>query len=89
MSDDARKSESSRNRSAEAHKVEELVLIADRIVRESGNPEGLDAALWVDTWLATPHPALGGLSPSQLLDTVDGFDAVRRLLEQQQSGAYA
>lgn len=67
----------------------ELVGEADRIVRESGNPEGFDAATWVPRWLNAPHPALGGQRPGDLMDTEDGRALVYRLLIQQQTGAYA
>ena len=72
--------------------IAELVDIAARIVRESGTPGAsgeFDASSWVDEWVHTPHPALGGQCPMQLLGTAEGRDAVRSLLERQQSGAYS
>lgn len=66
-----------------------LVGEAERMVGESGNPEGFDAAAWVPTWLNAPHPALGGQRPGELMDTEDGRALVYRLLTQQQTGAYA
>jgi hypothetical protein len=70
----------------------ELAQIAARIVRESGPPgaaEEFDARRWISEWVRAPHPALGGKTPLQVLHTSDGVEQVRRLLEQQQSGAYA
>jgi putative toxin-antitoxin system antitoxin component (TIGR02293 family) len=66
-----------------------LIGQADRIVRESGNPEGFDAARWVAAWLDTPVPALGGQRPATLMDTVDGRELVSGIVAQMQSGAYA
>lgn len=65
-----------------------LVELADRIVRESGDSENFDAAAWVADWLDVPHPALGGKSPRDFLDTEDGFTRLSKLLLQQQSSTY-
>lgn len=69
--------------------VARLVALADTIVRESGDPTGFDAAKWIGEWLQQPHPALGGRSPGELLDTTDGRCLVADLLARQQSAAYA
>jgi putative toxin-antitoxin system antitoxin component (TIGR02293 family) len=66
-----------------------LVGQADNLVRESGDIANFDAATWVAAWLNEPHPALGGRSPGDLMDTEDGRALVSNLLAQQQSGAYA
>jgi putative toxin-antitoxin system antitoxin component (TIGR02293 family) len=66
-----------------------LVGQAESIVRESGVTEGFSAAEWIAAWLQRPHPALGGKSPGELMDTADGRDLVTDLLARQQSGAYA
>lgn len=42
------------------------------MVRESGNPEGFDAASWLSAWMTTPVPALGGARPLDLMDTMTG-----------------
>jgi uncharacterized protein (DUF2384 family) len=59
------------------------------LVRESGNPEGFDAAQWTATWLQRPNPALGGRTPGDYMDTADGRELVASLVAQMQGGAYA
>lgn len=60
-----------------------------RIVGESGNPEGFDAAHWVAEWLDAPLGALGGRRPADLMDTADGRTLVTSLVGQMQAGTYA
>jgi len=69
--------------------VVRLIGQVDTMVQESGDPAGFDAARWVAEWLQLPHPALGGRTPGELLDTSDGRGLVADLLAQQQSSAYA
>jgi len=69
--------------------VARLIGQADTLVQESGDPLGFDAPRWTAEWLQHPHPALGGRTPGELLDTSDGRALVDDLLAQQQSGAYA
>jgi putative toxin-antitoxin system antitoxin component (TIGR02293 family) len=69
--------------------VARLVGQAEQMVRESGNPEGFDAARWVAAWLETPLGALGGNRPAALMDTAEGRRLVSDLLAQLQSAAYA
>jgi putative toxin-antitoxin system antitoxin component (TIGR02293 family) len=69
--------------------VARLIGQADHMVQESGDPTGFDAPRWTAEWLEHPHPALGGRTPGELLDTADGRALVSDLLAQQQSGAYA
>ena len=69
--------------------VVRLIGRADTMVQESGDPVGFDAPRWTAEWLQHPHPALGGRTPGELLDTADGRALVTDLLAQQQSGAYA
>lgn len=69
--------------------VARLVGQAEQMVRESGEPEGFDAARWVADWLETPLGALGGSPPAALMDTAEGRRLVSDLLAQMQSGAYA
>lgn len=69
--------------------VVRLIGQVDTMVQESGEPAGFDAAKWVADWLQRPHPALGGRTPGELLDTADGRGLVADLLAQQQSSAYA
>ena len=42
------------------------------LIRESGNPEGFDAAAWMSRWLNDPIAALGGARPIDLIDTMEG-----------------
>lgn len=66
-----------------------LVGQVDHMVRESGDPEGFNAARWVAAWLERPLPALGGASPGELMDTAEGREIVSGLVSQMQSGTYA
>lgn len=59
------------------------------ILEESGDPKGFDARAWLSTWLREPLPALGGLRPLDLLDTMEGQALVSDALARIQSGAYA
>lgn len=69
--------------------IARLVGQVDQIVRESGSPEGFDAARWTAAWLDRPHPALGDVRPGTLMDTAEGRGIVSDLVAQMQSGAYA
>ncbi len=66
-----------------------LVGQVQRMVQESGQPEGFDAALWLADWIDHPLPALAGMKPAQLMDTAEGQGLVANLLSRIQSGAYA
>jgi len=66
-----------------------LVGQVQKIVLESGNPEGFDAARWTADWLEQPNDALGGRPPGEFMDTADGRALVSGLVAQMQSGAYA
>ena len=66
-----------------------LVGQVQRMVEESGQPDGFDAAAWVARWLERPVPALGGMKPAELMDTAEGQGIVSNLLSRTQSGAYA
>jgi uncharacterized protein (DUF2384 family) len=67
----------------------ELVLTARRLAAESGDSAGFDAAAWVDCWLKTPVPALGGRCPQALAETAEGAALLLTLLHQMQTSAYA
>jgi putative toxin-antitoxin system antitoxin component (TIGR02293 family) len=69
--------------------VARLVGLVSRMVEESGDCEGFDAAEWVGRWLRRPHRALGGKRPSDYLDTMDGQSFLFMLLQRQQSGAFS
>ncbi len=66
-----------------------LVGQVQRMVEESGQPEGFDAAAWVARWIDRPVPALGGLKPAELLDTAEGQAIVANVLSRAQTGAYS
>ncbi|MGI4765347.1 MAG: antitoxin Xre/MbcA/ParS toxin-binding domain-containing protein [Janthinobacterium lividum] len=59
------------------------------IVEESGDPDGFDAAAWLWNWLKEPLPALGGVRPLDMLDTIEGQGLVSATLARIQAGAYA
>jgi putative toxin-antitoxin system antitoxin component (TIGR02293 family) len=69
--------------------VETLIGQVETMVRESGDPEGFDAARWVSNWLRQPIPALGGEAPAAYMDTAEGQKLVASLLAMSQSGSYA
>ncbi|EMD9440479.1 DUF2384 domain-containing protein [Burkholderia cepacia] len=65
-----------------------LVGLVQRMVDESGVPEGFEARKWLCTWLHEEVPSLGWKTPVLYLDTADGEDLVIRTLLSMQSGAY-
>jgi uncharacterized protein (DUF2384 family) len=69
--------------------VKMLIAQVQTMVEESGNPNGFDAARWVQEWLQKPLPALGGKRPVEYMSTQEGRELVGRLLAMAQSGAYA
>ena len=69
--------------------IARLVCQVKKIMEESGNPQGFDATAWMSHWLNEPLPALGGVRPLDLLDTMEGQARVSNTLAQIQSGAYA
>lgn len=69
--------------------IEYLIGQVENMIKESGDPEGFDAAKWVSNWLNSPLPALGGQTPASYMDTVEGQKLVSNLLATAQSGAYA
>jgi len=66
-----------------------LVGQLEAMIEESGDPEDFDAPEWLSTWLLEPLPALGGVKPIDLLDTMEGQAMVAQALAQIQSGAFA
>lgn len=60
-----------------------------RMVEESGDPTGFDAADWLSRWLSEPVPALGGSRPLEWMDTMEGQRVVRAILARMQTGAYS
>ena len=69
--------------------IARLVGQVEAMVKESGDPEGFNAAEWLSRWLREPLPALGGQMPIKLLDTMAGQALVSQALSRIQSGAYA
>ncbi len=69
--------------------VARLVGQVQAIVEESGDPEGFDAAAWLSRWLNEPLPALGGVRPLDMLDTIEGQGLVSASLARIQGAAYA
>ncbi|HEY1750250.1 MAG TPA: antitoxin Xre/MbcA/ParS toxin-binding domain-containing protein [Caulobacteraceae bacterium] len=59
------------------------------MVEDSGDPAGFDARAWTARWLTEPLPALGGVRPLDLMDTMEGQSLVAETLARIQSGAYA
>ncbi|KKW89737.1 type II toxin-antitoxin system Prs ADP-ribosylating antitoxin ParS [Sphingobium chungbukense] len=66
-----------------------LVGQLEDMVEESGDAGGFSAPEWLSSWLRQPLPALGGVNPIDLLDTMEGQALVSRTLAQIQSGAFA
>jgi len=69
--------------------IASLVGQVERVVRESGEPEGFNAATWTASWLERPQPALGGRRPGEFMDSAEGRAMVTNLVARMQSGAYA
>jgi hypothetical protein len=67
----------------------DLVRQVEKIVAESGNPEGFDAGQWLAAWMERSVPALGGKRPVEYMATADGRALISQLLAMTQSGAYA
>ena len=61
----------------------------EKMVQESGDPKGFDAAKWFGYWIQQPQAAFARKEPGELMDSSDGREAVSRLLAQMQSGTYA
>ncbi len=67
----------------------QLVDQVERIVRDSGDPTGLDASRWVTAFPDALRPAPDGRRPREFMRTSAGRAAVVRLAAQMQSGAHA
>lgn len=79
----------SQDESERALGIARLVGQVQKVVSESGEPEGFDAARWTAEWLEEPNPALGSKPPGEFMDTADGRALVSGLVAQMQTGAYA
>lgn len=67
---------------------EKLISITRRIISESGNPMGFDAASWVDKWLDELVPALG-TTPREYILAGHDCEVLVNLLRQMQSGSFS
>ncbi|WP_175017238.1 antitoxin Xre/MbcA/ParS toxin-binding domain-containing protein [Burkholderia aenigmatica] len=65
-----------------------LVNLVQKMVNESGDPEGFDTRKWLCTWLHEEVPSLGWKKPVTYLDTTDGEELVSKTLLSMQTGAY-
>ena len=79
----------SQDESERALGIARLVGQVEKIVGESGDPTGFDAAKWTAAWLERPNAALGRKAPGSFMDTSDGRALISGLVAQMQSGAYA
>lgn len=68
--------------------IEMLAAQVQRMVEESGNPDGFDVQSWLSDWLYSPLSALGGGCPADYLHAPGGLDLISRMLASTQSGAY-
>lgn len=77
-------------RTFNADSVSKLLVVVQSILAISTHPDatGFDAVAWIETWMDKPHPALGGRTPSELIEKATGFEVVTRLLGSLESGAY-
>ena len=75
-------------RSVDPRYVSALASLVQRVVEESGDPEGFDALAWTSRWLRRPEPALGGDRPAQYMSTVEGRELIKTLILRMQSCAY-
>jgi hypothetical protein len=58
------------------------------LLRESGNTEPFDAAVWVGRWLRRPNHALGGAAPELYLNTPQGEALLSNLIGAMAAGSY-
>ncbi len=66
-----------------------LVGQLEAMIQDCGDPTNFDARAWMARWLTEPLPALGGVCPADLVDTMEGQGLVSAALAKIQSGAYA
>lgn len=66
-----------------------LVGQVEAMVEDAGESAGFDAPEWLSIWLREPLPALGGVKPIDLLDTIEGQALLSRTLSQIQSATFA
>lgn len=66
-----------------------LVGQVEAMVEDAGESDGFDAPEWLSVWLREPLPALGGVKPIDLLDTIEGQALLSKTLSQIQSATFA
>lgn len=66
-----------------------LISIVQRVVDESGNPEGFDPVAWTDNWMTLPIPALGGKTPNDYVASGHACSDVVDIVLRMQSGAFS
>jgi uncharacterized protein (DUF2384 family) len=72
-----------------SEQISALQRTVEKMVRDSGRPEGFDARRWLEEWLSQPVPALGYRRPGDVLLEPDGFERVHVILLRMQSGSYS
>jgi uncharacterized protein (DUF2384 family) len=66
-----------------------LIAQVQRMIEESGRPEGFNAAAWVARWVDRPLGALGGKKPAEVMGTAKGRALVSAVVARMQSGTYS
>jgi uncharacterized protein (DUF2384 family) len=71
-------------------RLEKLLALAQSIASNSLHPDAkkFDSGKWLGEWIESPQPALGGIKPSELLDTEAGGQRVYQVLAAIESGSY-
>ena len=71
-------------------RLQKLLALAQNITANSLHPDAaqFDSGKWLGEWIEQAQPALGGLKPSQLLDTEAGGQRVYETLAALESGSY-
>jgi len=65
-----------------------LISTVRHMVAESGSPDGFNAELWIDRWLAESLPALG-TPPKDYLSAGNDCGLLVKLLQRTQSGSFS
>jgi uncharacterized protein (DUF2384 family) len=73
-----------------ALRLEKLLALAEAITSNSLHPDAkkFDSGKWLGEWIESPQPALGGIKPSEMLDTEAGGQRVYQVLAAIESGSY-
>lgn len=70
---------------------EKLVSQVEAILADAGDPEvkDFDATAWLEEWLQTPAPALGGVVPASIVESAEGFKLVSGMIKKIHAGVFA